>query len=338
MKLFESLDIFPNIAQVIDIDARSTSGAVNSCKTRTPRISLKQWNMFHAVIDCDGFDGAADQLHVTQSTVSHAVAKLQEQLGVALLELKGRKAQITAAGQCLLEKSRELVRHANALEALADMLHQGWGPDVRVAMDPGFPSDLLIQAVRQCSPTMHDLRLSISEVTPDGARRALHAGEADIVIGAQPVPGFAASFLFEVEHIAVAHPAHPLFSGKRDITHDELDTHSQVVVAPAQLGGGASMGESTPHHPGSWRVCNPERAIGILRQGVGYAWLPRFQVQQALDARHLRALPLAGARHHGTRLYLMCAQSVAAGSVARQFADALHACSARCHQAGTGQT
>jgi DNA-binding transcriptional LysR family regulator len=338
MKLCEPLDMVPDIAHVIDLDARSTSDAVQSCKTRTPRISLKQWNMFHAVIDYDGYDGAADRLHVTQSTVSHAVAKLQEQLGVALLELKGRKAQITAAGQCLLERSRELVRHANALEALADTLHQSWGPDVRVAMDPGFPSDLLIQAVRQCSPSLHDLRLSVSEVTPDGARRALHAGEADIVIGAQPVLGFAANFLFEVEHIAVAHPAHPLFSGKRDITHDELNTHSQVVIAPAQQGGGASMAEGTPHHPGSWRVCNPERAIGILRQGVGYAWLPRCQVQQALDARHLRALPMAGARHHRTRLYLMCAQSVAAGSVARQFADALHACSARCHQAGTGQT
>jgi len=337
MKLFEPLDILPDSAHVIDIDAKSTSGAVRCCKTRAPRISLKQWNMFHAVIDNDGFDGAADQLHVTQSTVSHAVAKLQEQLGIALLELKGRKAQITAAGQCLLEKSRELVRHANALEALADTLQQGWGPDVRVAMDPGFPSDLLIQAVRQCSPSVHDLRLSVSEVTPDGARRALQAGEADIVIGAQPVLGFAASFLFEVEHIAVAHPTHPLFSGKRDITHDELDTHSQVVIAPAQQGG-ASMGEPAPHHPGSWRVCNPERAIGILRQGVGYAWLPRFQVQQALDARHLRALPLAGTRHHGTRLYLMCARSVAVGSVARQFADALHACSARCHHARTGQS
>jgi DNA-binding transcriptional LysR family regulator len=151
------------------------------------------------------------------------------------------------------------------------------------------------------------------------------------------VLGFAASFLLEVEHIAVAHPAHPLFSSKRDITHDELSTYSQVVIAPEQQGSGASMGESTPQHPGSWRVCNPERAIGILQQGVGYAWLPRFRVQQALDARHLRALPLAGARHHGTRLYLMCAQSVAAGSVARQFADALQACSARCRQADTGQ-
>ncbi len=230
-----------------------------------------------------------------------------------------------------------MVRQANALEVLADTLHQGWGPDVRVAMDPAFPSDLLIHAVRQCSPSLHDLRLSVSEVAPDGARRALHAGEADIVIGAQPVLGFAASFLLEVEHIAVAHPAHPLFSGKRDITHDELSTHSQVVIAPAQHGSGASMDESAPHHPGSWRVCNPERAIGILQQGVGYAWLPRFQVQQALDARHLRALPLAGARHHGTRLYLMCAQSVAAGSVARQFADALQACSARCRQADMGR-
>jgi DNA-binding transcriptional LysR family regulator len=170
MKLFEPLDILPDIVHGINIDAKSPSCAVPGCKTRTPRISLRQWNMFHAVIDYGGFDGAADQLHVTQSTVSHAVAKLQEQLGIALLELKGRKAQITAAGQCLLEKSRELVRQANALEALADTLHQGWGPDIRLAMDPGFPSDLLIQAVRQCSPSAHDLRLSVSEVTSDGAR------------------------------------------------------------------------------------------------------------------------------------------------------------------------
>jgi DNA-binding transcriptional LysR family regulator len=35
--------------------------------------------MFHAVIDSDGFFGAADSLNVTQSTVSHAVAKLQDQ-------------------------------------------------------------------------------------------------------------------------------------------------------------------------------------------------------------------------------------------------------------------
>ena len=337
MKLFAPLDSLPNTAHAIDIDTTFKSGAAQSCKARTLRSSLKQWNMFHAVIDYDGFEGAADRLHVTQSTISHAVAKLQEQLGIALLELKGRKAQITAEGSCLLERSRELVRHANALEALADTLRQGLGPEVRVAMDPGFPSDLVIQAARLCASSLPDMRLSVSEVTPDGARRALHAGEFDIVIGAQPVLGFAADFLFEVEHIAVAHPAHPLFSGKRDITHDELNTHSQVVIAPAPHGSGAGMAEAPLHHPGSWRVCNPERAIGILRQGVGYAWLPRFQVQQALDARHLRGLPVAGARHHRTRLYLMYAQSVVVGSVARQFADALHLCSERCHQAGAGQ-
>jgi len=337
MKLVETLDSAPGISQVIHIAAAAKAGTVTPSITRMPRISLKQWKMFHAVIDCDGFDGAADRLHVTQSTVSHAVAKLQEQLGIPLLELKGRKAQITAEGLWLLERSRELLKHANALEALADNLRQGWGPDVRVAIDPGFPSDLLIQAVQQCSPSLHDMRLSISEVTPDGARRALHGGEVDIAIAAQAVPGFAASFLFEVEHIAVAHPAHPLCSGKRTITHDELDAHSQIIIAPAQHDGVASPAGSASH-PGSWRVCHPDRAIGILRQGVGYAWLPRFQVQHALDARHLCALPVAAGRHHHTRLYLMYAQSVTAGSVARQFADALHVCSARCLQAGMGRS
>ena len=337
MKLVEALDIGPGISQVMNIGAAPYAGTVAPHITRMPRISLKQWKMFHAVIDCDGFDGAADRLHVTQSTVSHAVAKLQEQLGISLLELKGRKAQITAEGLSLLDRSRELVRHADALEALADHLRQGWGPDVRVAIDPGFPSDLLIQAVRHCSPSLHDMRLSVSELTSDGARRALDGGEVDIAIGAQPVPGFAARFLFEVEHIAVAHPAHPLFSGKRSITHDELDAHSQIIIAPAQQDSAASPAESTSHHPGAWRVWHPDRAISILRQGVGYAWLPRFQVQQALDARHLRALPVAAGHHYHTRLYLMCAQSVTAGSVARQFADALHVCSERCLQAGTGQ-
>jgi DNA-binding transcriptional LysR family regulator len=257
MKLCEPLDMVPDIAHVIDLDARSTSDAVQSCKTRTPRISLKQWNMFHAVIDYDGYDGAADRLHVTQSTVSHAVAKLQEQLGVALLELKGRKAQITAAGQCLLERSRELVRHANALEALADTLHQSWGPDVRVAMDPGFPSDLLIQAVRQCSPSLHDLRLSVSEVTPDGARRALHAGEADIVIGAQPVLGFAANFLFEVEHIAVAHPAHPLFSGKRT-------SHTMSSIRIRKLSSPRRNRVAAPAWPRGHRIIRVPGVCAIL--------------------------------------------------------------------------
>jgi DNA-binding transcriptional ArsR family regulator len=101
-------------------------------KARTIRISLKQWRMFHAVVDSNGFVEAAEKLHMSQSAISHALAKLQEHLGVALLTLKGRRAQITEEGKVLLERSRELLRHAVELEDLAENLRLGWGPEIRL--------------------------------------------------------------------------------------------------------------------------------------------------------------------------------------------------------------
>ena len=57
--------------------------------------SLEQWKAFQAVIDYGGFAQAAAALHRSQSAISYSVNRLQEQLGVRLLEISGRKAQLT---------------------------------------------------------------------------------------------------------------------------------------------------------------------------------------------------------------------------------------------------
>src|ERR671927_403894 len=66
-------------------------------------ITLKQWKMLHAVVDCGGFTDAAEYLHISQSAISYTIAKLQEQLGIPVLKLEGRKAQLTEVGRELLE-------------------------------------------------------------------------------------------------------------------------------------------------------------------------------------------------------------------------------------------
>jgi DNA-binding transcriptional LysR family regulator len=335
MKMIEPLDSPDTERHFLDMAGMLKSGETVALTSRAPRISLKQWKMFHAVIDSGGFFGAADSLHVTQSTISHAIAKIQEQLGIALLELKGRKAQITDEGKILLEKSRELVRHANEIEALADNLRQGWGREIRVALDPGFPSDLLIQALRHCSPFLHKMRLSVREVAHDGAWRALHANEADLAISTQPISGFVASKLIDIEHVAVAHPTHPLFSLKRDISLDDLKMQCEIAIFSLHHYGDADTHKHLARYQGAWHVSSLDRAVGMLRQGIGYAWLPRHQVQGWLDAGHLRILPVTGACHYTTCLYLIRGRTLAAGSAAERFADALHACSERFPPAAT---
>ncbi|RCI64039.1 LysR family transcriptional regulator, partial [Pseudomonas aeruginosa] len=77
---------------------------------------------------------AAEALHRSQSSISYTVARMQEQLGVPLLRIDGRKAVLTEAGEVLLRRSRQLVKQAGQLEELAHHMEQGWEPEVRLVV------------------------------------------------------------------------------------------------------------------------------------------------------------------------------------------------------------
>ena len=62
---------------------------------KAPRVTLDQWRTLQAVVDHGGFAQAAEALHRSQSSVSYTVARMQEQLGVPLLRIDGRKAVLT---------------------------------------------------------------------------------------------------------------------------------------------------------------------------------------------------------------------------------------------------
>ncbi|HVL76889.1 MAG TPA: LysR family transcriptional regulator, partial [Noviherbaspirillum sp.] len=61
-------------------------------------ISLKQWNTLLAVVHHGSFARAAEVLHISQPAISYTIAKLEERLGISILEPDGRRAAITDAG------------------------------------------------------------------------------------------------------------------------------------------------------------------------------------------------------------------------------------------------
>ncbi len=106
---------------------------------KAPRVTLDQWRTLQAVVDHGGFAQAAEALHRSQSSVSYTVARMQEQLGVPLLRIDGRKAVLTEAGNVLLRRSRHLVKQASQLEDLAHHMEQGWEAEVRLVSMPPTP-------------------------------------------------------------------------------------------------------------------------------------------------------------------------------------------------------
>lgn len=89
---------------------------------RNLRVSLQEWRSFHAVVECGGYANAAEFLHRTQPAISYSIAKLEQRLGIPLLKIEGRKAQLTELGMKLVVRSRMLLEQAIELEQFAESL------------------------------------------------------------------------------------------------------------------------------------------------------------------------------------------------------------------------
>lgn len=256
-----------------------------------PRVTLEQWHCLQTVIDQGGFAQAALVLHRSQSSVSYAVARLQEQLGTPLLRIEGRKAVLTQAGAVLLRRSRQLTQQAQALEQLAQQLAQGWEAEVRLVVDAAYPNQWLLGALQAFMPQSRGCRVGVHEAVLSGVEELLISGNTDVAIAALDIPGYLSDSLPAVDFIALAHPKHELHQLGRILTAEDLAQQLQIVIRDS--------GQQQPRDHGwlgaeqRWTVSSLSTALEVLRSGLGFAWLPEQMVKNSLLKEDLKALPLA---------------------------------------------
>lgn len=286
-----------------------------------PRTSLEQWAVLQAIVDHGSFAAAAEALHRSQSAISYTAAKLQEQLGVPLLQIDGRKAQLTEIGRVLLKRAGNLLNDAQQLEQLAHSMAGGWEPETRLVVDLAFPTDLLLQALQRFAPMCRDTRVQLKEVVLSGADEALISGDADLVIGGNVPVGYLGDPLLQVEFVAVAHPQHALHQLQRELTTDDLARELQVVIRDS--GTRAPVDHGWLGAAQRWTVSSLATSLSVVSAGLGFAWLPCHQIQPQIDAGLLKPLPLNTGQRRSSTLYLMFSQPQLAGPATRQLATVL---------------
>lgn len=284
--------------------------------------TLEQWRLLAAVIDRGGFAQAAEHLCKSQSTISHGVKQLQRALGVRLIELQGRRAVLTPAGETLLRRARLLLADATALQRLAGTLAHGWEARITLAVDVMFPQNVLFAALEGFGNENPETRVELQETVLSGSSEALLLRRADLVITPQVPPGFLGEALLRLDFIAVAHPRHPLHALETALTLHELRQHQQIVVRDS----GISLRQDAGWLGAERRltVSHPSTSIGALCRGLGFAWLPRTSIAAELASGTLKPLPLAtGALRH-VDLYLVIAEAEAPGPAVMRLTEHLH--------------
>jgi DNA-binding transcriptional LysR family regulator len=291
-----------------------------------PKVTIDQWRALQAVVELGGYAQAAQHLHRSQSSVSYAIRRLEEQLGLNVLEVHGRKAELTDIGRRVLQRARELIRDAGELEELAQQVKSGWESRLRLVVDAAFPTALLMQALELFAPQSRGTQVELVEVIMSGADDLVEAGQADIVIGHQLPAANLGSEVIQIPFIAVAHHQHPLNNKGGNVNENDLRKQRQVIVRDS---GHQPRDKGWLSTQQRWSVSSLDTSVTLIASNMGYAWLPYHKIEACLKQGIIQPIPLQHGQVYSVPLFLYFAHKTYAGPAAMILSTLLEECAAR---------
>jgi len=288
---------------------------------RAPRVSLDQWLTFKTVVDEGSYALAAEALNKSQSAVSYAINRLNEQLPQPVLTLAGRKAALTEAGATLYRYAEHIINQANDAEAVAGSLAMGYESEVTIAVDALVEIGAVMGSFEKFSQQFQHTRIRVLETTLSGTVEALLEKQADIVIGGVIPVGYVGKPLMNVEMLPVAAPTHPLVASGNQVTELELRHHRQVVLR--DTGTRREQDAGWLNSEQRWTVSHFSTSVKLMKSGLVFGFAPKRWIAQELAQGELLEIPLKENMNRLIPIYLMLAEKDAAGPATRALADIL---------------
>ncbi len=281
----------------------------------SPKITLEQWASLVAVVDEGSYAKAAELLNKSQSTVSYAISRVEDQLGGQVLKLNGRKAELTNLGEVMVRKARKLLEQAEGIERLARCVSEGWEAEVSLAVDVIYPMSKVLDALETFSKNGRSTRVRLLETSLSGTDEAILTGQGDVVITSRVPPGFIGEQFDSIQFMAVAHRDHPLHRMDRAVTPTDLEQFRQVVMRDSGVKRNQDAGWLGSEQ--RITVSHFSTSVQVIKRGLAFAWLPTGYMQAELASGEFLPINLEQGRQRNIMLYLVLTQGERAGPAAR---------------------
>lgn len=177
------------------------------------------------------FGRAAEACFVSQPTLSVAVKKLEEELGVTLFERGPGEVSVTPAGQRIVEQAQRVLEESARIKEIAAAGRDPLAGPLRLGAIYTIGPYLLpklIPILRRSAPAM---QLHIQENFTHRLAEALKSGEADVILVALPFdePGIATEAVYDEPFVVAVPRGHPWENRKR-VTSEELTRESLLLL------------------------------------------------------------------------------------------------------------
>lgn len=252
-------------------------------------MTITQLQTFLTVVERGSFSAAAADLVTSQSAVSHAVASLERELGVVLLDRgPGRPVALTELGGRVASDARELVRRAERIAEEASAYRGVETGRLRIASIASVAARLLPSLVTRFRSRHPRVEVAVLEGADPEVHAWLLEGLADVGFLAVPLDGLEAEAFVEDALMAVLPAGHPL-SARSTLRPEDLAFEPFITSRSGCEPLIAAWFDRSPARI-AYEVRAVETILGFVREGLGVTVLP--ELVHPDDATGLAIRPL----------------------------------------------
>ena len=250
------------------------------------------------------FGRAAEACFVSQTTLSVAIKKLEEELDLKLFERGASEVSVTPLGEQIVRQAQAVIEQAAAIKEIAKRGKDPVSGPLRLGIIYTIGPYLLPDLVRQAIDRVPQMPLMIQENFTAKLLETLRSGDLDAAIMAEPFPdtGLAVAPLYDEPFLAAVPATHPM--ARRDsVSAEELKAETMLLLGTGHCFRDHVL-EVCPEYARfssdaegirkSFEGSSLETIKYMVSSGMGVTVVPRLSVPDEVQT-HIRYVPFSGA-------------------------------------------
>jgi LysR family transcriptional regulator, hydrogen peroxide-inducible genes activator len=274
-------------------------------------MNLQELRYLVAVAEQRHFGRAAESCNVSQPTLSSQIKKLEEELGVTLLERTNKRVAMTPVGAQIVEHAQKALKEAGQMEAVARAAKDPLLGPLRLGAIPTLAPYLLPLILKPLKQQYPGLTIELWEDQTKALVDGLcnHRLDAALLATETDTPEVTELVLFE-EPLLAALPRGHLLAGARKVSEEDLAGELLVLAEGHCLANQAlaACGAKNAWHGhvrtglhGSMQAATLDTLVNLVAAGYGTTLIPALAAE-SLSQRGIVLVPLAGKTRRTIRL------------------------------------
>ena len=238
------------------------------------RLENGELRIFQAVVEANGFNRAADQLHLSQSAVSQSIANLENKLDTTLVK-RGKTLGLTEAGRRLIDHANRVLQDEQQVLEDIDRIKQGAPQTLNLAINSTINRFYAPQLITRFNHENPGTRLKIAELPSRNMIYEVLSGGIELAMGPfqkqmsaiHTVPLYKAS-----RHLVVSNK-HPQF---KHIIKGQTEALKNTPLIASSLDNPEmrpAINRLRDRFQSVWEISSLSLRIHLVDQGMGVAFI-----------------------------------------------------------------